>query len=390
MRVLAVLVALTLTLSLTESVMMCYMASWAVYRDEDGKFDVEDIDPSICTHLIFAFAGISTTGEIQVLDPFHELCTDGGECAYDRFTSLKLQNDELLTLLSVGGWSEGSVKYSTMAADPAMRQTFITTTIALLKEHNFDGLDIDWEYPTMRGGLPEDKENFVTLLSEVHEALQAEGMILTAALSSPKDTIDQAYDVPGIAEHLDIANIMTYDFHGTWENFVHHASGLYPYSEDVDDARFLNTDFAINYWAEKGMPRDKMALGVPLYGTCWTLDDPTQTDYYSPASNPGEPGPWTQASGMLAYYEICYGQQTEPDAWVIQTAENLTEPYTYRDDLWCSYENHTSAAIKANYARVHGLAGLMVWSIDMDDFHGYCHDETFDLIRIMKLVFNRC
>ncbi|XP_042240537.1 probable chitinase 2 [Homarus americanus] len=383
MRFLAALAMLALSLSLTESVMVCYLESWAVYRPDKGMFDVEDTDPNICTHLIFAFAGITNDGEIKVLDPFHELCDNDGECAFDRFTALKKQNSELKTTLAVGGWTEGSEKYSKMAADPAMRQTFISSTMALLKAHDFDGLDMDWEYPCQRSGMPQDKENFVTLLGELAEALHAEGMILTAAVGAGKYTIDESYDVPGIAEHVDILNLMTYDLHGDWDNFVHHQSGLYPYRDDYGEMKYLNDDYAVKYWIKKGMPSNKIAMGVPLYGRCWTLDDPSQTDYYSSASNPGEPGPWTEEAGMLGYNEICYGQTTQPDQWVIATAEGMNEPYTYRGSLWCSYENHTSVAIKAQYAKAHNLAGMMVWSLDTDDFRGDCKARPFDLIKTM-------
>ncbi|XP_045614101.2 acidic mammalian chitinase [Procambarus clarkii] len=390
MKFLTVITLLALTLTLTECVVVCYLESWAVYRSGNGKFDVGDIDTRICSHLIFAFAGLNSTGQIQVLDPFHELCENGGECAYDRFTALKEQNPALVTLLSVGGWNEGSTNFSKVAGDPALRKTFVDTSLALLKEHGFDGIDIDWEYPTQRGGVPEDKENFVTLLSEFREALHAENMTLTAALAGGKFVIDEAYDIPGIAEQVDIANIMTYDFHGVWENFVHHASGLTAYSADTDSNTFLNADFAITYWIEGGMPSTKIAMGVPLYATCWTLDDPTQTDYYSPASNPGQPGPWTESEGTLAINELCYSQTAEPDAWVIETAAGMNEPHTYRDSQWCSYENRTSAGIKANYAKNHNLAGVMVWSIDMDDFQGNCYSRTFELTRIMFEVLGRC
>lgn len=37
---------------------MCYAGTWSVYRPDKGKFDVEDIDPHLCTHLVYAFAGL--------------------------------------------------------------------------------------------------------------------------------------------------------------------------------------------------------------------------------------------------------------------------------------------------------------------------------------------
>lgn len=49
---------------------------------------------------------------VQVLDPWNELCDNYGKCAFDRFTDLKQKNTNLKTLLAVGGWNEGSAKYS--------------------------------------------------------------------------------------------------------------------------------------------------------------------------------------------------------------------------------------------------------------------------------------
>ena len=92
--------------------MVCYYGSWAVYRNGNGKFDVENLDPSLCTHLIFGFAGLESNNTIKVLDPYNELYDNYGKGAYLRFTGLKKVNPALKTILAIGGWNEGSTKYS--------------------------------------------------------------------------------------------------------------------------------------------------------------------------------------------------------------------------------------------------------------------------------------
>ena len=92
-------------------VVMCYFGSWSVYRWSLGKFDVEDIDPFACTHLMFGFAGLDEDSfEIKSLDPYNDLYDNWGLGAYDRFTGLKQFNPNLKTYLAVGGWNEGTKK----------------------------------------------------------------------------------------------------------------------------------------------------------------------------------------------------------------------------------------------------------------------------------------
>lgn len=97
--------------------MVCYYGSWAVYRPGSGKFDVEDIDPFVCTHLIYGFAGLGYDNTIISLDPYNDLPENWGKGAMVRFTNLTLQNPELKTLLAIGGWNEGSEKYSKVCLD---------------------------------------------------------------------------------------------------------------------------------------------------------------------------------------------------------------------------------------------------------------------------------
>ncbi len=63
-------------------------------------------------------------------------------------------------------------------------------------------------------GLPEDKENFALLLREMRAEFDRHGLLMTAAVAASKYTIDLGYDVPAMAETLDLINLMSYDYHG--------------------------------------------------------------------------------------------------------------------------------------------------------------------------------
>lgn len=58
----------------------------------------------------------------------------------------------------------GSQPFTSMVATQGSRQEFATSTVKFLRDHGFDGLDLDWEYPAGRGSPPGDKQKFVELV----------------------------------------------------------------------------------------------------------------------------------------------------------------------------------------------------------------------------------
>lgn len=70
---------------------------------------------------------------------------------------MKQNNTKLKTLLAIGGWNEGSSKYSTVAANATLRAIFVNSAIEWVQTYGFDGFDLDWEYPSQRGGATTDK-----------------------------------------------------------------------------------------------------------------------------------------------------------------------------------------------------------------------------------------
>ena len=88
--------------------------------------------------------------------------------------SLKEQNPDLKVILSVGGWNMGSAPFTKMVASAFNRNDFIQHAIGFLRKYNFDGLDLDWEYPANRGSPASDKEKFGLLVkvgnSDLHSS----------------------------------------------------------------------------------------------------------------------------------------------------------------------------------------------------------------------------
>ena len=83
-------------------------------------------------------------------------------------------------------------------------------------------------FSAKRGGLPEDKNNFIHLIRDLRAAFDKHKFLLTAAIGAAAPTIDVAYDIPLMYKYLDYVHIMCYDYHGKWDGKTGHNAPLYP------------------------------------------------------------------------------------------------------------------------------------------------------------------
>jgi chitinase len=384
MSKLLLLVAFTsafMVLSASAGNVVCYFASWTIYRPDNGKFTALDVDPNLCTHILYAFVGLREDGTVSVLDDWELTGLD----EMNHLMSLKEQNPNLKIILSMGGWNEGSYKYSQVARNANTRAAMVQAVLDFIDLYGFDGFDLDWEYPCQRGGEDIDKANFVTLLGELKSALNAKGLILSAAVSGGIASCKLSYDIPGVSENLDMINVMVYDFHGAFESFVGHYAPLYASSLDVtDEQKTLNVAAGIQYWLDEGADPQKINIGLGTYGRGFSLADPNNSSLYAGTYGGSEAGPYTREMGVIGYNEIC---ELDSD-WEYTWDDEQQVPHIQNGNQWLGFDDQKSIQLKIEFANSKNLGGAMVWSLDTDDFRGLCGNGPYPILNTINQYLN--
>lgn len=283
-------------------------------------------------------------------------------------------------MISIGGWTL-SGSFSDVALTEASREKFAVSAVEFMVEYGFDGLDIDWEYP-VGGGLesnvyrPEDKQNYTLLLGELREQLDIQESIdgndyqLTIASPAGFDKIAN-YDLAGMSEYLDFFNVMTYDYHGSWEKETNHQAALYSNPDDPSEyAQTYTVSSTVQQYLDSGVAAEDIVLGAPLYGRSWTGVGDVNDGLYQAATGAG-PGTWE--NGVLDYHDL-YAKVNDPNSGYVRYWDDAAKvPYVYNDSLgvFSTYEDTQSLGMKLDYLKEQGLGGMFFWeaSADLDSSH---------------------
>ncbi|XP_073972533.1 probable chitinase 2 isoform X1 [Rhodnius prolixus] len=363
---------------------LCYISSWAVYRRSQGQFTISDVDVNLCTHLVYAFLGINeTTNTVVSRDSWADYVTNGrGFGQLKDLVKLKDEAPNLKVLISVGGWSEGSEKFSNMAASTVKRIAFVESVFQFLRRNQLDGVDICWMFPTDRGGIAEDKRNFATLLKELRTRLNEDNRILTVLMTGKRYIVDPGYDVRTISQSVDYINVMSYDFNGPWERKTGVNAPLISENE-------FNVEFSIDYLIKKGATPSKILVGIPTFGHSFTMKNvPDNGNYLKVPSDNGYLSQWTREKGIIGYNEVCYELSTT-SGWKEMWDDASSTPYAVNHKKFVSYDNQRSILEKVKLVNLKGLGGAMVYTLDTDDFRGLCQGDRYPLVTAVRDHLNK-
>ncbi|XP_033124328.1 uncharacterized protein LOC117122741 [Anneissia japonica] len=358
---------------------MCYVTSWAQYRQGVGKFTIENIDPSLCTHVIYAFATIDDDLHIAAAE-WNDISTTWYVGNYEKLQQLKNINPELRTILSVGGYTLGSEKFTALSSNEELRADFIQHAITFLRDNEFDGLQIDWQFPTFGTSPPEDRQRHTSLLEEFETAFRKESelpgrrrLILTANVAGEK-YYESAYEINKVSRAVDYLTIRAYSLQDPAEFKAIHHTPLYP--AIGDSGQHETTESVINLWINGGVQYSKIVLGIATFAQTFTLANSSESYVGAPTIGLGNPGPVVNEPGLLSYYEVC---MLLNDSDIYFDDEQMAT-YAVLGDQWISFDDPKSVEEKIEWVKQNGFAGVAIWSMPLDDFTGSsCHDGELPL-----------
>ncbi|MCI4061422.1 glycosyl hydrolase family 18 protein [Micromonospora sp. R77] len=353
-----------------------YFAEWGVYaRKYYPKNIATSGSAAKLTHLMYAF-GNTAGGKCALGDSDAAISkaytaadsVDGVADTWDQplrgnfnqLRKLKKMYPNLKVIWSFGGWT-WSAGFTQAAQNPA---AFADSCYNLVNDPRwagvFDGIDIDWEYPNACG-LQCDASGpnaFKNVMSALRSKFGSSALV-TAALAADGSNGGKldATDYAAAAQYVNWYMPMTYDFFGAWaaQGPTAPHSPLTSYT-GIPQQGFWS-DAAIQKLKAKGVPANKLLLGIGFYGRGWT--GVTQA---APGGTATGPAPGTYEQGIEDYKVL--KNSCPATGTVAGTA------YAKCGSNWWSYDTPSTIGGKMTYAKNQGLGGAFFWELSGDTSNG--------------------
>ncbi len=283
--------------------------------------------------------------------------------------ALKKKNPSLKILLSLGGWGACKTCSGVFATDSG-RKEFVESVDATNKFFHTDGINLDWEFPSIAAFpgnhfLKDDKWHFNALVKSLRLKLGGE-MEVSVICAGFSPYLEASLDLPGLVPWVSRINLMTYDLIGSKARFAGHHSSLYSTS-----AQAASADRAVRYLDSLKIPRNKVAIGVALYGRLYQVTE----NHNHGLQQPAQFVKFVTDKAIRKYYN-------ENTGYITYWDEEAKAAYKYNDQkkLFLTYDDEKSVTAKVKYVKDKGLNGIFFWELRLDKAHGGLTDLMADEI----------
>jgi spore germination protein YaaH len=242
-----------------------------------------------------------------------------------------------------------------LLANKTAQKAMIAALIRESKKFGYAGIQIDFEDIAWT-----DRDALSDAVKETAEALHSEGLKLSIATvpgapgSAGKGGFARwiyedwrgAYDLKSLAQSVDFISLMTYDQHTRWTP----PGPVAGWSWMVE-----NLEYALTF-----VPKEKLSLGISLYGYHWFAGNPFAKDK--------EPKPNITAESISAPDALLLAREYNgAPQW--DASDHMAWFFIYRDQTreWVFYTDAHSFRDRYQLLQERGLQGFSAWVLGDED-----------------------
>jgi chitinase len=253
-------------------------------------------------------------------------------------------------LLLLGG------DFGALETQPSLVQTLVNKLQVFEDMHGYDGVDIDWEYPS----TAQDAATFLKLMAALRGAFPSPTFVLSADVAPWGGS---GYDFPNVTPLVDYFNIMMYDCAGPWTDDAQLNSAIFP---DPFNPATYNCEpggtvkEAIDiYLNDLSIPPAQLNMGTPFYGYLYE-NVRALWGFCANCAN----------TVISENYGTFIKQRINHNGWRTFYDTYSLVPYMLRTDGkpgFITYDDTFSTFYRVAYSVWRrGLGGSFMWSLDAD------------------------
>jgi spore germination protein len=309
------------------------------------------IHPEYVDQLIYFGVTLDKEGNVVTKDLGGNVLQEWLMFTSPEFAIIKEQAKNTGTKVSVAIKNFDNSQIDTLISNPSYRSRAIANIRTLVTQYELDGVNIDFEYftvvdfPTM--------QYLNKFLTELDKELREEknDIIISFDVNASAVYADNAYDMVKIGEIMDQVIVMGYDYHRATST---QAGPVAPLDSTGDEPSIVKTITSL----EGRVPKEKLILGIPLYGYEWQTISRTYRSKTLPET--GAVASYKRVRELIeSRDDVSLGfDDLSRSPWLTYTQNGLIKQIYYEDEK--------SLAHKIAFIHEHNLSGVALWALGFE------------------------